>query len=242
MRGTAPDAPAHLDSQDDRRAQPKPPRPPQPLRHGQRLLGLGLHALGLFPLIRWIVLGYSAGLSANPQEFLTRSSGTWALVLLWATLSITPLRRIGGWNTLVRQRRKLGLYAFFYTVLHVIAWGLWDRGGVPRAMWADLWQRDFIGIGAVATLCLIPLALTSTHGWMRRLGPWWGRLHALIYPAAILSVWHFFWMRAGKNDYFEPRLYAVTLALLLGLRLWWWTSRRFRRAPGRTARGSGGLG
>lgn len=139
------------------------------------------------------------------------------------TLSVTPIRRITGWNSLARHRRKLGLYAFFYTVLHVIAWGLWDRGGVLVAMWTDLWQRDFIGIGALAVLCLIPLAVTSTHGWMRRLGRWWTRLHWLVYPAAIaiLSVWHFDWMRAGKNDLLEPYVYAWALALLLGIRVAW---------------------
>ena len=193
--------------------------------HAHRVLSVGGHLLGLFPLARWLVLGYLGDLTANPQEFLTRSSGIWALALLWAALAVTPLRRLG-WAGLLRHRRKLGLYAFFYTVLHVIAWAIWDRGGVPASMWADLWQRDFIGIGALAMLCLVPLALTSTHGWMRRLGRWWIRLHWLVYPAAILSVWHFDWMRAGKNDFFEPHLYAWVLAVLLGVRIVWRARRR----------------
>lgn len=198
-------------------------------RGGSRLfLGLCIHLFGLFPLARWVALGYFDGLSVNPQEFLIRSTGIWALVLLWATLAVTPIRRLMGWNSLVRHRRKLGLYAFFYTVLHIIAWGLWDQGAAPAAMWADLWQRDFIGIGALAVLCLVPLAITSTHGWIRRLGRWWTRLHWLIYPAAILSVWHFVWMRAGKNDFFEPNVYAVLLVILLGTRLVWWLRRRLR--------------
>lgn len=201
----------------------------------QPALNAGIHLFGLLPLLRWIVLGYQGGLTANPQEFLTRSSGIWALVLLWAVLAVTPIRRLSGWNGLLRHRRKLGLYAFFYTVLHVIAWALWDRGGVPSAMWSDLWQRDFIGIGALAVLCLIPLALTSTHGWMRRLGRWWSRLHWLVYPAAILSVWHFDWMRAGKNDFFEPRLYAWVLAALLGVRVAWWVRSRYRQRLKRRA-------
>lgn len=194
-----------------------------------RLPGIGTHVLGLFPLARWVVLGATQGLSANPQEFLTRSSGVWALALLWVVLCVTPLRRLAGWTQLVRHRRALGLYAFFYTVLHVIAWALWDRGGVPAAMWNDLWQRDFIGVGAVAALLLVPLALTSTNGWIRRLGRWWRRLHWLIHPAAILSVLHFDWMRAGKNDFLEPRIYAAILLVLLGTRLVWWWRGRARR-------------
>lgn len=206
----------------------------RPRPGGGRLLGVCIHACGLFPLLRWFALGAAGGLGANPQEFLTRSSGIWALALLWATLAVTPARRLG-WTSLLRHRRKLGLYAFFYTVLHVLAWAVWDRGGVPAAMWEDLWRRDFIGVGALAVLCLVPLALTSTQGWMRRLGRGWKRLHTLVYPAAALSVLHFDWMRAGKNDFLEPRLYALVLALLLAARLpgWWrgWRTAR-RGAPG----------
>jgi sulfoxide reductase heme-binding subunit YedZ len=193
-------------------------------------LGACIHAFGLYPVLRWVWLGLQGGLGANPQEFLIRSSGIWALVLLWATLSVTPLQRFAGWSTLVRHRRKLGLYAFFLTLLHVLAWALWDRGWVPDAMWRDLWQRDFIGVGALATLLLLPLAVTSTRGWMRRLGRNWKRLHRLVYPAAILSALHFDWMRAGKNDFLEPRVYALVLALLLGVRiLGWWRLRARRR-------------
>ncbi|MCZ4329276.1 sulfite oxidase heme-binding subunit YedZ [Castellaniella denitrificans] len=202
----------------------------RPRPGGGWVLGACVHICGLFPLLRWIVLGTTGGLGVNPQEFLIRSSGLWALVLLWATLSVTPARRLG-WSGLLRHRRKLGLYAFFYTVLHVLAWAAWDRGWIPASMWADLWRRDFIGVGALAVLCLIPLAVTSTHGWMRRLGRGWKRLHALVYPAAILSALHFDWMRAGKNDFLEPRLYALALGLLLAARLpaWW----RGRRVTGR---------
>jgi len=196
---------------------------------GGAFLTAGIHALGLFPLARWVVLGFAQGFGANPQEFLTRSSGIWALALLWIVLCVTPLRRLAGWDRLVKHRRALGLYAFFYTILHVVAWALWDRGGVPASMWADLWQRDFIGVGALAVLLLVPLALTSTRGWIRRLGRWWKRLHWLVYPAAILSVLHFDWMRAGKNDFFEPRVYAGVLVVLLGLRLYWWRGRAAAR-------------
>ena len=195
------------------------------------MLGACIHVCSLLPLLRWCVLGATSGLSANPQEFLIRSSGLWALVLLWCTLAVTPVRKLG-WAGLLRHRRKIGLYAFFYTVLHVVAWALWDRGGVPVSMWTDLWQRDFIGVGALAVLCLVPLAVTSTQGWMRRLGRHWKRLHGLVYPAAVLSVLHFDWMRAGKHDLLEPRLYAGVLLVLLAMRVpgWWRTARR--RSPG----------
>lgn len=196
---------------------------------GGGFVRIGIHGLGLFPLLRWVVLGATQGLGVNPQEFLTRSSGIWALALLWLVLCVTPLRRLAGWGWLVRHRRALGLYAFFYTILHVIAWAVWDRGGVPAAMWADIWQRSFISVGVIAVLLLVPLALTSTKGWIRRLGRGWKRLHWLIYPAAVLSVLHFDWMRAGKNDFLEPRLYAGLLAILLGLRLvWWWADKEKR--------------
>ncbi len=175
----------------------------------------------LYPLARWLWLGLQDGLGPNPTEFLIRSSGIWALVALWLTLCVTPLRRLLGRPTVIRYRRMLGLYAFFYTVLHVIAWAWWDRGGDWAAMWQDIRQRDFILIGTLAVLCLVPLALTSTQGWIRRLGRHWRRLHTLVYPAAVLSVLHFYLMRAGKNDFAEPHLYALGLAVLLGVRLWW---------------------
>jgi sulfoxide reductase heme-binding subunit YedZ len=180
---------------------------------------VALFVLCLYPVVRWFWLGASAGLTANPPEFLIRSSGIWALVLLCLTLCITPLRRLLNKPALVRYRRMLGLYAFFYTVLHVVAWGWWDRGGVWRAMWDDIGERTFILIGVVATVMLVPLALTSTQGWMRRLGRNWARLHTLVFPAAILSVWHFYLMRAGKNDFFEPNVYAAVLIALLGVRV-----------------------
>lgn len=228
--GAASSAPAPARAKSTRRGAQSPPGAARArAATGAFLLGLAVHGFGLFPLARWIVLGFDGGLTANPQEFLTWSSGTWALVMLWAVLLVTPIRRLSGWGGLLRHRRKLGLYAFFYTVLHVIAWGLWDRGGVWSSMWHDLWQRDFIGIGALAVVCLVPLAVTSTHGWMRRLGRWWTRLHWLVYPAAILSVWHFDWMRAGKNNFFEPHLYAWVLALLLGVRLLWVLKARYVR-------------
>lgn len=192
----------------------------------ERGFKIALFIVCLYPVARWLWLGMHDGLSANPPEFLIRSSGTWALVLLWLTLCVTPLRRLLNRPALVRYRRMLGLYAFFYTILHVAAWALWDRGGLWSAMWDDIGTRTFITIGTIATLMLVPLAFTSTNGWMRRMGRNWTRLHALIYPAAILSVWHFYLMRAGKNDFFEPNVYMAALAGLFALRGFY----RWRRA------------
>lgn len=175
--------------------------------------------LMLYPLVRWIWLGYAGGLSANPPEFLIRSSGIWALVALLITLAITPLRRLVGQPALVRLRRMAGLFSFFYTCLHLFGWALWERGLSLAAMWQDTVQRTFITVGMVAFLLLLPLALTSTRGWIRRLGPLWQRLHRSVYLIAVLSVWHFWLVRAGKNDFFEPYVYGAVLAVLLALRL-----------------------
>lgn len=175
-----------------------------------------LFAASLYPLGRWLWLGYSNGLGANPPEFLIRSSGIWALVLLLLTLAVTPLRRMLKQPALVRTRRMLGLFAFFYTCLHVLAWAYWERNGSLLSMWDDVLQRDFITVGVLATLPMLALAVTSTQGWMRRLGRNWQRLHRLVYVIAALSVWHFWLMRAGKNDFTEPYVYgAVLIALLL---------------------------
>lgn len=173
----------------------------------------------LFPVFRWLYLVLAAGgLGANPPEFLIRSTGLWALVMLWLTLCVTPLRRLLGQPALVRVRRMLGLFSFFYTVLHVLGWAYWERGWSLAQMWADILQRTFIWVGVLATLPMVLLALTSTQGSMRRLGRRWQQLHTAIYPIAILSVWHFFLVRSGKVDYREPGVYAVLLAVLLAVR------------------------
>ncbi|MGA0583032.1 MAG: sulfite oxidase heme-binding subunit YedZ [Castellaniella sp.] len=180
-----------------------------------------LFMAGLYPLLRWVVLGMSGGLSANPAEFLIRSSGIWALVALWLTLSVTPLRRLLGQPALVRVRRMLGLFAFFYTSLHVLGWAWWECGGSLAAMFDDVAQRTFILLGMLAFLPMAALAVTSTQGWMRRLGRHWQTLHRAVYGIAALSVWHFWLMRAGKNDFFEPGLYGWILAGLLLMRVIW---------------------
>jgi len=176
--------------------------------------------LGLYPLLRWVWLGFTGGLGANPPEFLIRSSGIWALVALVLTLSITPVRRLIGQPILLRLRRMLGLFAFFYTFLHVLAWAFWERDGSLAFMWEDVLQRDFVTVGTLAFLPMAALAITSTQGWMRRLGRSWQTLHRSVYIIACLSVWHFWLVRSGKNDFAEPYLYGAILAILLLARLW----------------------
>ena len=176
--------------------------------------------LGLYPLLRWIWLGFMGGLTANPPEFLTRSSGLWAWVFLLLTLAVTPSRRLLGQPALVRVRRMLGLFAFFYAALHTAAWAWWDRSGDWLSMWHDILQRPFITLGAVATVLMLVLAATSTHGWQRRLGRRWSSLHRSVYAAAILSVVHFYLVRAGKNDVLDVFVYGAVFLGLMLLRKW----------------------
>ncbi|HEY9281235.1 MAG TPA: protein-methionine-sulfoxide reductase heme-binding subunit MsrQ [Eoetvoesiella sp.] len=177
-----------------------------------------IFVLALYPALRWVWLGYTDGLTANPAEFLIRSSGIWALVGLCLTLAITPLRRIIKQPALVRCRRMLGLFSFFYTVLHVWAWAFWERNWSLMSMWEDIMQRPFILIGVVAVVPMAALAATSTQGWIRRLGRRWQTLHRTVYVIAGLSVWHFWLIRAGKNDFFEPYAYGAVVAVLLLIR------------------------
>lgn len=172
--------------------------------------------------------GFSNGLTANPVEFLTRSSGTWTLVCLLVTLAITPLRRLTGQPALVRVRRMCGLFAFFYGAMHFMAWVWWDRGLDPVAMLQDIGERPFITVGFAAFVLMAALAATSTQWAMRKLGRRWQQLHRAIYLIGLLAVLHYWWHKAGKNDLSQPILYASVLALLLGWRLvaWW------RRRPG----------
>jgi len=173
----------------------------------------------LYPVMRWLWLGFHDALTANPPEFLIRSSGIWALVALGLTLAVTPLRRYLGQPALLRCRRMLGLYTFFYSVLHVLGWAYWERGMSPAAMWDDVLQRPFIAIGVLAVAPMLALALTSTRGWMSRLGARWHTLHRSIYAIAALSVWHFWLVRAGKNDFAEVYVYGAVLGVLLLTRL-----------------------
>ena len=176
----------------------------------------------LLPLARLVVLGTTGGLGANPIEFITRSTGTWTLVGLMATLSVTPLRRLSGRADLIRYRRMLGLFAFFYASLHFVTYIWLDQFFDPAAIAKDIVKRPFITVGFTAFVLLIPLAATSTHAMMRRLGRRWQQLHRLVYLIALLGVIHYLWL--VKKDITEPLIYGSVLVVLLAMRLTWGAS------------------
>jgi sulfoxide reductase heme-binding subunit YedZ len=178
-----------------------------------------IFGLCLLPLARLIFLGGSGGLGANPIEFITRSTGTWTLVGLLVTLSVTPLRRLTGRADLLRYRRMLGLFAFFYACLHFATYIWLDQFFDPAAIVKDIIKRPFITVGFSAFVLLIPLAVTSTHAMMRRLGRRWQLLHRLVYLIALLGVIHYLWL--VKKDLTEPLIYGTLLIVLLALRLPW---------------------
>jgi methionine sulfoxide reductase heme-binding subunit len=167
--------------------------------------------------LAWIIVGgLRDGLGADPIEALTLRTGWWALTLLVASLAVTPLRRLTGWNRLVAARRPLGLAAFGYATLHVAVY-LVDREFTAAFVVEDVMERPFVTAGLAAFLLLVPLAATSTRGMIRRLGPRWQALHRLVYPAAALAVLHFLWL--VKADLREPLIFALVLGALLAVRL-----------------------
>ena len=185
-------------------------------------LRIGLFVLALLPLARLLLAGaadWFGGLGANPIEFITRSTGTWTLVMLCLTLAITPLRRWSGYNELIRLRRMLGLFAFFYGVLHLGTYVWFDQFFDLTAMLRDIVKRPFITAGFVAFLLMLPLAITSTRAMQRRLGRRWAVLHRLVYVVAIAALLHYAWHKAGKNDFSEVGIYALIITVLLGARL-----------------------
>jgi sulfoxide reductase heme-binding subunit YedZ len=167
----------------------------------------------LLPLL-WLGYGaFSGSLGANPIEAITRSLGDWALRFLLLTLTVTPLRKLSGWRWPLRLRRMLGLYAFFYVLLHLSSYIVLDQFFYWPEIWGDIVKRPYITIGMACFLLLIPLAVTSTNGWMRRLGRNWLRLHKLVYPIAIGAVLHN--LLLARVITLEPLLYAVILGVLL---------------------------
>jgi len=180
----------------------------------------------LIPLGRLVWLAFNGGLGANPIEFVTRSTGTWTLVFLLITLSITPIRKLTGQNALLRVRRMLGLFAFFYACLHFTTYIWWDQFFDWVAILKDIKKRPFITVGFACFVLLLPLAATSTNAMMRRLGRRWQQLHRLVYLIGIGGVVHYWWL--VKKDITQPALYALVLALLLGYRLAVWVQARKR--------------
>lgn len=168
--------------------------------------------------------GISGQLSANPVEDILDRFGNWAIRLIMITLAVTPMRQITGWNWLTRFRRMLGLFTFFYALLHFLTWLLLDRGLAvdPAFKWAtifeDLTERPFITIGFAALLLLTAMAVTSTDGMRRRMRRTWDKLHYSVYAVGVLGVWHYWWQ--VKKDTSDAWIYAVILALLLGYRAW----------------------
>ncbi|HEX8369774.1 MAG TPA: protein-methionine-sulfoxide reductase heme-binding subunit MsrQ [Pyrinomonadaceae bacterium] len=173
----------------------------------------------LVPLALLVWDGAGGRLGANPIEFFLRTTGVLTLVFLLITLSVTPLRKMFGWNNLIKFRRMLGLYAFFYGFLHLITYSIFDKNFNFSAIAGDVWQRPVIAVGMLAFFLLIPLAATSTNGMIKRLGGKnWARLHKLTYLIAILGVIHF-WMIV-KSDLTYPFFFAFILAILLGYRIY----------------------
>lgn len=159
-------------------------------------------------------------LGVNPIELITRSTGTWTLVFLLVTLAVTPLRRLTGWNWLIRLRRMLGLFAFFYGALHFTTYLWLDQFFDVAAIAKDIVKRPFITVGFAAFVLMLPLAFTSTNAMVRRLGGRrWSTLHKAIYAIAVLGVVHYWWL--VKRDLTQPILYALVCALLLGFRMVW---------------------
>ncbi|MBF0400845.1 MAG: sulfoxide reductase heme-binding subunit YedZ [Magnetococcales bacterium] len=183
--------------------------------------------LGLSPLARLIQSGISGGLGANPIEYIIRFSGDWALWLLLISLSISPIARLPGCRGVIRLRRLAGLFCFFYATLHLCSYLVLDKYFDWFDIGRDLRKRPYITVGFSTFLLLLPLAVTSSKGWIKRLGRHWGTLHTLVYPAAILAICHYFLMT--KADWRLPALHALLLALLLG---WRWRRNIFSPLPG----------
>jgi sulfoxide reductase heme-binding subunit YedZ len=179
-----------------------------------------LFVLALLPFVRLIAFGFLERLGANPIEFITRNTGDWTLYFLCITLAVTPLRRLTGWNWLIRLRRMLGLFSFFYVVLHFMTFFWFDHFFDIEEMWRDVIKRPFITVGFIAFVLLIPLAATSTNAMVRRLGAKrWLWLHRLMYLILPLGILHFWWMKAGKNLLAQPILFATIVTTLLLLRM-----------------------
>ena len=191
---------------------------------------------GLGPAAWLVYAALTGNLSVNPLEDITHETGLWAIRFICVTLAVTPLRRISGWNDVIRFRRMLGLFAFFYGTLHFLIYIIADRfaaldfpdgivawstvRNLAASVGEDIYKRPFITIGFTAFVCMVPLALTSTAGMIRRLGGRrWRALHRLIYVTGVAAVVHYWWL--VKADVTDPRFYAIIVAVLLGIRVYY---------------------
>lgn len=190
------------------------------------LIKPALFVIALVPLAVLIQKGLNNDLGANPVETINRFTGDWVLRFLLVTLAVTPLRRLFGWNALLRYRRMLGLFAFFYVCLHFLSYAWLDQYFAIADIIKDVAKRPYITVGFACFLMLIPLAATSTRAMIRRLGARrWQRLHRLVYLVGVGGIVHYLWL--VKSDLREPLIYGAILAVLLGFRLW----HRARREP-----------
>lgn len=191
-----------------------------------------LYAAATLPFV-WLVFSLTSGrVTGDEVKFMQHVTGDTALTTLLLTLAITPLRRLTGWNDIIRLRRLIGLTAFWYALLHLLTYVVFDQSLSPADIAEDITKHPWVLVGFLALLLLIPLAVTSTTGWVRRLGgKRWQRLHRLIYPAAIAGVLHYLWL--VKKDVRAPLYYAAALALLFTARILL-RAPRSRRAPSPT--------
>lgn len=173
--------------------------------------------LGLMPFFSLVWDSVTGGLSVNPVEDITHRTGDWALRFILVALTVTPVRWISGWNPIIRYRRMVGLLAFFYASLHFSTYIVFDHFFDVASIFEDVAERKYVTAGFVGFVLMLPLAITSTKGWIRRLGKRWSSLHRLIYVVAISGVVHFLWLVKLENS--EPLIYAAVLAVLLGSRL-----------------------
>jgi sulfoxide reductase heme-binding subunit YedZ len=189
-----------------------------------------LFALCLVPLLHLIWRGYKKDLTANPIEFITHTTGTWTLRFLLITLAITPFRTLLNQPQSIRFRRMLGLFAFFYGLLHLSTWMWLDKGFDGSEMWKDVVKRRFITAGMTGLLLMTPLAVTSTAGWVRRMGyTRWQLLHRAIYFSALAGVIHYYW--GVKSDIRLPVLYGAIFSILMLYRAGAWMVKRNKRGP-----------
>jgi methionine sulfoxide reductase heme-binding subunit len=198
-----------------------------------RVIKPALYLSALLPLA-WLLFALFTGLVMGDQvKFMQHVTGDTVLTCLMLTLAVTPLRRLTGWNEIIRVRRQIGLTAFWYACLHLTTYVVFDQSFSISEILTDIRKHPWVLVGFTAFLCLVPLAITSTNGWVRRLGgKRWQRLHRLVYVAAIAGVLHYLWL--VKKDIHYPVLYGAVLTVLLASRIWWVAERaRSRRAPSR---------
>jgi sulfoxide reductase heme-binding subunit YedZ len=188
-----------------------------------------IFAAALLPAAALVYGFYTNDLTADPGDYITDQTGTWALAFLMITLTVSPLRRLTGWNALVRLRRMLGLFSFFYATLHMLTWVVLFHFFNLTEMLKDIAKRPYITVGMATFLILLSLAVTSNRFAVRRMGRRWQTLHRLVYVAGVGAVVHFWWL--VKADTTEPLRWAMLLAGLLGFRMWWAYRSKGARQP-----------